>query len=214
MSNLNVKAYLFRNVSKNRTCHQTLSLQLMSTIWTNITPPYQLTVWLLKSCIYISEALSISLWRIYQQSFMEINHRKWSNSCEAANQKASHGQVWEISTITTQSADLHTVGAQSTLCLFIHCSVAHQELLWFTSSVSCNTSKPWIKWRLLCTEFACAWPTNPGTSAIVCYKWSNTVKENTTFFLHIAPFSKWLLRCWDIAFHMTWNWAEAAHPSP
>lgn len=81
---------------------------LMSTIWTNITPPYQRTAWLLQSHIYISEALSISLRRIYQQSFMEINCCNWSNSCEA-----SQRQVWEISTITTQSADLHTVGAQN-----------------------------------------------------------------------------------------------------
>lgn len=38
---------------------------------------------------------------------MEMNRCNWSNSCEA-----SQGQVWDISTITTRSADLHTVGVQ------------------------------------------------------------------------------------------------------
>lgn len=139
---------LLINVSKKTEPAIKLCLpSLMSTIWTNITPPYQLTARLFKSRIWISEALSIALWRIYQQSFMEINCCKWSNSCEA-----SPGQVWEISTITTQSVDSHAVSAQNTLCLLIYGSVARQELLWFSSSVSCDTSKSWIKSRLLYTE--------------------------------------------------------------
>lgn len=112
---LNVTAYLFQNVFKSRTCHQTLPTITNEHNMNKYNQPYQLTAWLFKSRIYISEALSISLRRIYQQSFMEINRCKWSNSCEAANQKASQGQVWEISTITTQSADLHTGSAQNTV---------------------------------------------------------------------------------------------------
>ena len=77
---------------------------------------------------------------------MEINRCKWSNSCEAANQKASQGQVGEISTITTHRADSHSVSTRNAPRLVVHCSGTHQELFWFSSSVSCNTSKPSSKW--------------------------------------------------------------------
>lgn len=68
-------------------------ISVMSAIGAKIHPSNLLTGPLFKSHIYISEELCISLRRIYQQSLMEINCCKRSNSCEAANQKASQGQV-------------------------------------------------------------------------------------------------------------------------
>lgn len=50
---------------------------------------------------------------------MVINCCEWSNSCEAANQEASQGQVEGISTIMAANADLNTVGAQTALRLAI-----------------------------------------------------------------------------------------------
>lgn len=42
----------------------------------------------------------------------------------------------------------------------------------------------------------------------------NRVKENGSLFLHIVPFSKWLLWSWSIAFDIAQNGAEAGWPSP
>lgn len=42
----------------------------------------------------------------------------------------------------------------------------------------------------------------------------NRVKENGSLFLHIVPFSKWLLWSWSIAFDIARNGAEAEGPSP
>lgn len=128
---LNVNANLFKYVF--RTSRQTFLLSVMSTVGTKIHPSNLLTASLFKSHIYISEELCISLRRIYQQSLMEINCCKWSNSCEAANQKASQGQVWEISTITTGSADLYTVCSQSALRLLQHSPESPHESLFFSS---------------------------------------------------------------------------------
>lgn len=158
---------------------------LMSTIGTS---SYQPTACIFKSHIYISEELCISLRRIYQQSFMEINCCKWSNSCEAANQKASQGQVWEISTITTQSADLYSVCSQSALHLLVHCDETHQESLFFSSVSFLNKwgmTLPRVMWIQLFKMHG--QPSQAPTEPFV------TNCQVDLLILHVIKFAKWLL---------------------
>lgn len=125
--------YIHNAETKSEAVMKLCLLSQISKIWANIFPPYNLTAWICKSCSEISEALNIGLKRLYQQSLMEINCCKWSTSCEA-----SRGQVWESNQITSQSAILHTVGAQKHTMLIYRWKWSTQELFCFFSLVSFN----------------------------------------------------------------------------
>lgn len=125
----------------------------MSTIWSKYSGQRLLTAsrWLVSDL----GGIGFSLWRIYQQSFMVINCCEWSNSCEAANQEASQGQVEGISTIMAANADLNTVGAQTALRLAIDWRLWHKGLLWYSSYAPCYTNESSVMISFTCTPLCC-----------------------------------------------------------